>query len=778
MRKYSKYFLLMIVALTGLFPSCSDDDDAASDDEYSSSRLFMPMFRREENTGVDSDPYDCAIASEATYSTSNYVNDIQLYWYGVTGASGYRLKAKIQGTDWDEDEVLDTLLGADVIEYLHEDLQYSVTYSYAIQAISPDGEEYNSKWYGYGDGSHQKDYMNITTGDRYDVPAILWTEDVTYTTVEVHFNPSADDDDSDWATTYSSFISAGGEVDDDGNWVFDEIQIIPTSDNPDLATLYHTMTDADFEAGYVLFEGLESNGAYIVQCLNNNVARYYDRQYNKIMIRMLGDPGDPITIPYYYDPEDTILSMYYSELQACRIDTVLSNYNGDSSLAEGQVYYLEGGKNYYFGTSVSFTKGLTLETDPDDIAAGTGRANVYIGVGRSSSSSTASANTVTLMLSRNAEDGSENGALLSIQDIVFNELNIRPEFYENYVDKNGTDGNSSYSISANYFLNMYSQGLGFTLTNLKVTNCTFSGLTRGFIRFQGPNRQLIENLIVDNCVFHDCGPYDTNGRGYSWLAGPGTNKNSNFYQNLEFTNNTLIDCPKHALVTENSNLAWPSGTTWNITIANNTFINFSPRSSSSSHGLMFETRYAPSGSTFACYKNLFVMVRKGDSDGRNLYMRGMRLTSSLGYTFNFYDNYATTVPDWTTSNLTDGLFTNYAFSISSSGAGYMSGAFNYPDNGGDGYGETQIKFGDNVNGNEEDDSVGYELTPEELFKDPQPLATDGYVKMHLHNIDGLYYNTSSSKVMAHPIVTKRIGDCRWLDGDDWGDGDIWDDIYE
>lgn len=777
MRKFSKYFLLMVVAVTGLFTSCSDDD-VVSDEEYSSSRLFMPMFRRYQNTNDgEDDPYRCDIASELTHSSSNYVNDIQLYWYGVTGASGYRLKAKIQGQDWDEDEVLDTILESDVLEFLHEDLQYSVGYSYAIQALSPDGEEYNSKWYGYGDGSHQNDYMVITTGDRYDVPSILWTEDVSYTTVEVHFNPSAEDDDDDWATTYSEFIEAGGEVDDDGNWVFDEIQITPTSDNSDLPSLTHTMTEEDFEAGYVTFEGLVSNGAYIVQCLNNNVARYYDRQYNKIMVRMLGDPGDPITIPWEYDSSDTMLSMYYSNVQGCRIDTVLSNYMSDSDIAEGQIYYLEGGKDYYLASSFNMTKGFTLETDPDDIAAGTGRANLYIGVGRSAESETSSGNAVTIVLSRNASDGSENGVSLSIQDIVFNELNVRPEVYYNYLDKNATDGNSALSISANYFINMNSQGLGFTLTNLKVTNCTFSGLTRGFIRFQGVNRLLIENLIVDGCVFHDCGPYDTNGRGYSWLAGPSNNAKSNFFQHVEFTNNTLIDCPKHALVSEGTSiLAYTS--TWDITIANNTFINLSPRSSSSGHGLMFECRYAPAGCKFSCYKNLFVMVRNGDSDGRNLYMRGMRVTSSYGYEFNFYDNYATTVPDWTTSTLTDGLWTNYAFSNTSSGAGYMSGTFNTPGNDGDPYGETQIKFGDNVNGNEEDDAVGYQLTPEELFIDPDPLASNNYVKMHLHNIAGLYYNTSSSKVMAHPIVTKRIGDTRWLDGDDWGDCDMWDDIYE
>lgn len=253
--------------------------------------------------------------------------------------------------------------------------------------------------------------------------------------------------------------------------------------------------------------------------------------------------------------------------------------------------------------------------------------------------------------------------------------------------------------------------------------------------------------------------YDTTGRGYSWFAGPGNQKNSNFFQNLTFRNNTIIDSPRHALVSENGNLAWPAGTQWNILIENNTIINFSPRSSNTAHGLLFEIRYAPGGSTLAVRKNLFVSVRKGDSDTRTLYMKGMRMTTKNMY-YDFVDNYATTVPNWTTATLTDGLFTNYAFSNSSDGAGYQSGAFNAG-----GLGETRIKYGDNVNGNESD-AVGYQLTAEELFKNPTPLAAEGSKDSHRHDVDGFYYNLTP-RVMAHPIYTKNIGDQRWKNGSKW-----------
>ena len=82
-----------------------------------------------------------------------------------------------------------------------------------------------------------------------------------------------------------------------------------------------------------------------------------------------------------------------------------------------------------------------------------------------------------------------------------------------------------------------------------------------------------------------------------------------------------------------------------------------------------------------------------------------------------------------------------------------------------GIGETRIKFGDNVNGNEPD-AVGYQLTPEELFRDPAPLDVNGTKNMNRFNIDGFYYN-NTDRVRNHPIYTKQIGDPRWRTGAAW-----------
>ena len=790
MKKYSFYMFLLLVFTAFVTTGCKDDKIDGDNYDHQSDRLFMPQFRVTQNTGNSQDQYGCGIASEFPYSGSTHVNDIWLNWYGVDGAVAYHLKGKVQGGRWNHDEVLDTILTITPdnpqLSFLHEDLAYSTGYLYCIQAISPKGEAYNSKWSGWlseaADGSddlgHQSDMSRdddrgalwtgaLNTGMRYDIPAVFTVSDVTKTTLRVNFNTLAEGSFPDFLeATDSLTISADG-----AQWVFDRITLEPSADNPDLASLTHTVTASDLANGYVDFEGLEPNAAYIVNGWNTKVARHYDGNFNSAMVRMQGDAADPIKIAYAPDPNDTILNnTVYNAKElvgnATRIDTIFSNYMQDNTISEGQVYYLEGGKTYYFANSFNMTKGFTLETDPADIAAGKGRATVLLGVGTSDSDGFSS-NNVTIMVCRNAASGAENGVALAIQPIRFNEINFHPHKYYNYMDKNGTGGNSKYNISGNYFINMNSQALAFSLSELSVTNCQFSGLTRGFIRFQGATFRLIEHLIVEGCVFTDCGPYDADGRGYSWFAGPGNNKNSNFYKDLRIRNNSFIDVGKHAFVSENGNQPWPAGTKWNIIIENNTFVNLSPRCSNSTRGLLLETRYAPAGSKFTVKKNLFVMVRKGDSDNRNLYMRGMRIDTK-DITYDFADNYATTVPAWgnykastdPSTTLNDGLFTNYPFSHTSSGAGYQKGALNVG-----GYGETQIKFGDNRNGNE-DDAVGYQLTPEELFKDPAPLQPNGHADMHRHNVDGFYYNLTP-RVTAHPIYTKKIGDQRWATGAKW-----------
>ncbi|MBR1879843.1 MAG: hypothetical protein IJ804_03715 [Prevotella sp.] len=784
MKKYNQYFLMLLACSSLLMTGCKDDDDNMVDpDGNSSERLFMPIFRLQQNTGykAEQDPYGCGRASLFDNCPSNHVNDIWLNWSEVEGASAYRIQGQVQGGKWeDTDLLLDTIIPAGQHSFLHEDLGYGVGYHYAIQAISPKGDAYNSKWYGKGDSGHQAEqsrdsnagssdanYGALNTGPRYEVPTVFWVTNVTETGIRVNFNTETD------ATDYSEFIQNGGQVTEDGtNWVFDQIKIEPSSDNADLDAIYYTVTDEDRARGYVDFEGLVSNATYIVDGVNNLVARVNDRTYNRTNIRMHGTVGEPIIIKANQTPLDgdsLLIQAFVPELAGTitRLDTVLINYMGDSNIAEGQVFYLEGGQTYYTQANVSITKGFTLETNPEDLAAGKGRATVLLGVGYTTEDKVA-ARTNNFMLSRNAQAANENGMMFNIDDVKFNEINFSVQKYFTYTDQTGSDGDATKTISANYFMNMYSQGLSFSLNALSVTNCTFSGMIRGFIRFQGPNLQVIGSMTVDNCVFHDCGNYDSNGRGYAWFAGPGNQRKSNFFQNMTFTNNTIIDCPRHSLIGENGNLAWPNGTKWNINVSNNTFVNYSPRSSSNSHGLVFEIRYAPAGTKVTCKNNLFVWTRKGNDDKRTLYMKGMMI-EQRNIEYDFADNYSTYIPETTThlasddpnTTRVDGMFTGRPFSDTNYGVGYNGGELNVG-----GRDASRIKFGDNINGNE-DDAVGYQLKAEELFRNPQPLGVEGTKDMHRHNVDGFYYNMSDTRVANHPIVTKKIGDQRWATGAAW-----------
>lgn len=803
-------FVYAMLLVTGLscFTSCSDDDTIAGQD---ADRLYMPMFRLTQNTNSTTTLYHCDIASNVdpnieTYlaskglKSSQHVNDMRLFWTEIDGAVGYQLKGKVQGSSWEKAEnpnLLDTVLvGGDVNTFLHEDLQYGTGYLYAIRALASldnPNDPHHSKWYGYGDGSHQNDMSRddkrnqtgaLTTGMRYEIPAVFWTENITKTDMDVCFNLTAE---ADYESTYKDFFEAGAKV-ENGKWVVDEIRVEPSADNPLLPTISHKLTEAEKAKGRVHIEGLESNAAYIIKGQNNNVPRYYDRQYNSTMVRMQGDPGEPIYIKAVTEAEakqDTILqnngymqgsTFGVQDLVATRIDTILTNYMGDNTIAEGQIFYLEGGKTYYMQSTVEMTKGFTLATNPEDLKAGKGRATVLQGVGFKNEART-DANACNWGLCRNARSGAENGVVLAIQPIIFEDINFHPYAWYNYYDKTGSDGNKNYVITQNYFMNMYNQGLSFILSELRIARCTMAGHVRGFIRFQGPNRQIIEKFTIDDCVFYDSGGYDTNGRGYAWFAGPGSNRNSNFYNNLSVTNCSFINSSRHAFVSENKNLGWPDGTTWNINISNNTFVNLAPRSNNKGHGLMFELSYAPQGSVITCKKNLFVFAGNKNDVSRDYYMKGMTVKTT-NLTYDFADNYSTVVPaydkykasnDPAGTTLIDGMFMQNSFSNTSNGAGYQKGLLNVG-----GFEETKIKFGDNKNGNE-DDAVGYQLSAEELFKNPWTIGTvDAKEKFtkdaYRHqDISGFYYN-NTDRVTKHPIYTKGIGDPRWRNGTAWDGG--------
>ncbi len=759
--------LLLTFCCAAGMVACSNDDEAVQEGEDSLLREPMTLFRSgkmgygnqgsgntENNPGGTAGHY-CGVV-EGT------VNDIQVEWYGIEGCAGYRLKCVVQGRDFEKptDCLVDTILGPDVLKFRFDDMQYKCGFRFAIQTLSKRGEGFHSKWNGYGDGAHPNDYLQIETGLRYAIPDVFWVENVTKNSLRVC-----------WSLTNRNISADKFELDENGEYVVDKVVVAPTADNPDAPRFEFNFADYK-DQGYIDVEGLQDNCSYTVNGFNTNIKRYYDSMYNTLNVRMKGDPIDPIVMKWedWYDEND--INTRAKELKAARIDTMLANYMNNADYPEGTIFELEPKKVYYIQNTVNMSKGFTLRcTDPN--VAPEDRPLVYLGIGwqkRVPNPDPVAAVTTpeitagvskdqadmgggypnpcacNLSFGRNANLGEMGG--INVQDIIIENINFDCDGAYNYLNKPEQVG----SGLGNYFINQFSQAMAFTLSSFQLRHCNFRHMIRGFIRFQGPNRKQIEHFIIDDCMFYDCGVYDNNGRGYSWITGDGTLPLHNILKDFSWTNSTFIDSPRHAVISENKNTAWDPTVKWNINFSNNTLINCSTRSKDR---LIFEMRYAPENMTLTCKNNLFVVVRKDNSDTRNLYTAGMRIEKrGEGTVYHFSDNYAAARPDYTDETmkkadfaggkgLTDYLWTSYQFSHTSRGANNKAanGGGNQPLNGGDPADETKIKLVE---------ADGKYLTAVDLMEDPNPKSAEGDVDMHS--------NYRSHKLNLDVEVEHRIPD--------------------
>ncbi len=725
--KNNFYYILILLLSLSIY-SCKDDDVVGTGTD-SPEREFMTMFRVDNNTGKgDADPYRCQVLD---------LNDVQLYWYGVKDCAGYEIKYALQpnvssglASDWENPShiLFDTIVGPDVLDLKIKDLQYSTDYRFAIRTLSKKGEGYHSKWYGYGSGRQWADYMGLTTGERYAIPDVLTAENITKTTLRLKvecelsaFGSTAIIEKNDFEKNY--------EV-KDGNFVMQVITVEASPTNPD-ATVpdkwkEYRLTEDDFNRGYIDIDGLQENCVYVVNAVNKNVPVHWDAIYNTCIVRMEGTLGEPILIKHVCDPNDTIPGAV--DYNACRIDTILSNYNSDASLAEGTIFELEPGKTYYCATNVSLCKGLTLRTKDD----GSGRHAQVLMNGMSVFNGTVQS--CNFMFGRQPQSG-ELGDIV-IKKLIFEGIDFDCPLAVQYNGSNGT---------GNYFINMYSNGMPVTLQSFEIKDCTFQRMIRGFVRVQGTKRKIFSNFLVDGCLFYNCGFYDNNGRGYAWIAGDGASPQSNIYANMIFRNNTFYDSPRTSFFNDNGkNLDWLESVSYNITLENNTFVNFSTRSSGRN---IFDLRYLPSGSKITVKKNLFIQTRS-NGDNRNLYFQGMDIRQINGtaqeITFDIADNYSSSCESG--RQALDKIFTGGAFSATKNSAGafgkFKPGIIN-------GTTELKIKVG------------ATPITPTELMKSPNPPYLSPAENMHqIDNLDGLYFN-KTDKVLNHEIYQLGIGDPRW-----------------
>jgi hypothetical protein len=258
------------------------------------------------------------------------------------------------------------------------------------------------------------------------------------------------------------------------------------------------------------------------------------------------------------------------------------------------------------------------------------------------------------------------------------------------------------------------------------------------------------------------GFYSNKGDGYGYMSFKGgSEKGANPYVNCEVIENTFYDSPCFYLIGNDSEslATWTADQAYNITIKNNTFVNFNTLNN---NGCFFNPKGgkgAPRGSKFTIQNNLIILAYDDDDEGRvaSHVCAGWRVSEMKGVTdskfeFNVSNN-------WSTSEHIDAktgeVFTHYQFSkTSTDGIAYWVGEGSLLNGGED-------KNSDNL-------KVHYEegITTKVLMRNAIPshhyttISTAGPETFHTDNLDGLYYNDTEA-VRNSQIYKLGIGASKW-----------------
>lgn len=772
MKKKLLYCMTALLALG--FASCKEDMDSLrpANPAEDFDRMPMTMFRLEENTGVSNDIYGTRVITEE-------LNTVELAWYGVEGAAGYEIKFGLQpglssglDSDWNdeshlyqwEDGKYSKIVPPDQLTLRIKNLEYGTDYRFAIRVLHPDGvEAHHSRWYGYGDGRQWADQCGLTTEDRYSTPGVMNVTNISPDkdafTVVINRNVQpavesfAGGTDATKCEQYFKEFKDNFELVEDGTqndyktakFKVTHLQVVPSSETPN-ATVdpkfnNYVLSEEDFVDGVanIRVTGLMENAIYLVNVVNSDIPVAVDSRYNTIRKPVYGDPGPAITIPHKVRATDSIPGEV--KYQACCLDEVIGSFATDITLAEGQTFYLQGDKAYFFYANPTLSKGFTLETHPDDVAAGK-RAKVYmggIGVGlNSDGTQTATIATCNFMFGKQKGAG-EADCPIEVGSVIFRNIDFDCPEALNYGDGNA---------SGNYFANMYSNGMEVSFKSFEVYNCTFQRMIRGFFRVQGSKDKTFEKIVIDGNLFYNCGYYDNNGRGYAWFAGDGGRVASNIYKDFSWTNNTMYDCPRTAMISDNDkNIEYTDDVKWNVRIEDNTFINFSTRSTGRN---FFQTRYVPGGSYYSFQRNLIVLA-KADGDQRALNQGGADIREVKGngqFSFDVKDNYSLGCD--AAHLVDDGIMNNALFSTTKNSFGATTWT---PGNLGS---KDDLKIKAVVEN-------GTALKATDVFTNPNPPYTAGSASVFHsddHRAPADIFNALKYKNV--PAVLQNVGDKRWM----------------
>ncbi|NDV80396.1 hypothetical protein [Bacteroides sp. 51] len=771
MKKYILYTLMLLSGFS--FSSCSDNDDSSS---TVLDRAFMTMFIKDENRGKGSDyPYN----SKAEGPNGN---DIHLYWYGVHDCAGYQIRQALQpnvsgGADaWGTSAengllLLDTIVGPDVLDLVIKDQQYSTDFRFAIRVLSKKDDNitdfsHASKWYGHGDGRQWAEYMGIETAARYATPFCVYVDasQTTETTMRVMLNRSFQTVSEGVSEDDKVIYRERFELDENDNFVYQWLEVEASPNNPESTVgsqwRKYRLTDDDFKKGYVEIDGLQKNSVYVINVRNEHVKIKWDSYYNICSARSDGEPGEPIVITHdltapnrdYFDSQEayqTAMEQHEVALKynAKRIDFILTDFISDVTLAEGQTYYLEGGKTYCMFNNLTTCKGFVLRTHPDDVAEGK-RAKILLGGMHMTGTNV---NTMNLMFGRQPQAG--EGGEIYMKMLEFYDIDFDCPMAFNYGDRQ-VDG------SGNYFINMYSNGMAVHLESFVIKNCTFKRMVRGFIREQGSNYKIWDKVLIEDNQFFDCGFYNNGAGGYPWIAGSGKNTKTNLWKDFVVRNNTFFDCPFPSFFNQTAGTDTKSEP-WNITFENNTLVNWNVRGT----GNIFNMRGLPHNSTFNVKNNLIILtVQDGDFRASLNESGTYRMMAMAGCDI----RNTVTMDDGTAGKITLNFENNYSTNaFLTKGQIFSTNAWNATGN----------QFGKLVNNNSATlngtlEVIADNISPTELMVSPNPphKANSGTDKdMHRadaldgtggsHGVD-LHYN-KTDKVFNSQIYKLGVGDKRW-----------------
>jgi hypothetical protein len=673
--------LLLVAGTSALLVSCKESEDSAA---AGTDRQFMTMFICDNTRGKGNDyPYNCGLDGAYPHG-----NTIHLYWYGVKDCAGYQVQmalmpkvtggadawAKIQGTS---DLIVDTIVGPEVLDLLIKDLQYKTDYRFAIRALSKLDNNttdfsHASNWYGHGNGRQWQEYLNIQTNERYATPYAVYVNqaETTESTMTVYLNNTAkqalgytddatitDEEDLDKLESFYENFNIG----EDGTLGYKYLRVQPSPNNPNSTVgdkwKWYEITDEDRARGYITVDGLTANSVYVIDVIDPRVKVDVDAKYNTCTARSDGQPGAPILLSYdeLYAQAETLpipddenvkrsdaFALATEKYQAAPISPALYDFISNTEYAEGQTFLLEGGKVYYMDGNDITCKGFVLRTNPEDVAKGL-RAKVICGIGKHSRYDQGTNGEQwqgpysMFMFGRQPEAG--EGGEIYMKKLAFYDIDFDNPEAMNYGDNKAGKG----TVAGNYFFNMYSNGMAVTLDSLVIENCTFKRVVRGFIREQGANYKVWNHVLIKNNQFFDCGYYNQGAGGYCWIHGSGQNVESNLYNDMKVVENTFYDSPFPAFFSEQSEIAWTSGS-WHITFENNTLVNFNTRAD----GSIFKMRGLPNGSVFNVKNNLIVLCKQsGDQRVLNMWGADIRNTQTLSdgsagkVTLNFENNWST-----------------------------------------------------------------------------------------------------------------------------------------